>query len=97
METQDKTGTMSQASLVPLVGSTTLGDTVQQDVNPWSVQGAVVDGVQLAIDYDKLIEQFGTRRIDEAMLARFERATGHKPHRFLRRGLFFSHRYGVSR
>ncbi len=65
----------------------------QQDINPWSVSGAVVDGKQVAIDYDKLIDQFGTRRVDEALLAKFERITGRKPHRFLRRGLFFSHRY----
>lgn len=30
--------------------------------------------------------------IDEDLLARFERITGKKPHRWLRRGLFFSHR-----
>lgn len=51
------------------------------------------DGKQLAIDYDKLIDQFGTRRVDAALLERFERLTGHKPHIFLRRGMFFSHRY----
>ena len=64
-----------------------------QVVTPWDVQGSVSeDGKQLAIDYDKLIEQFGTRRIDEALLQRFERLTGHKPHVLLRRGMFFSHR-----
>lgn len=30
--------------------------------------------------------------IDDELLQRFERLTGHKPHRWLRRGLFFSHR-----
>lgn len=30
--------------------------------------------------------------IDEELLARFERVTGKKPHRFLRRGIVFSHR-----
>ncbi|KAF7985015.1 hypothetical protein HWV62_10012 [Athelia sp. TMB] len=65
----------------------------EQVVTPWDVQGSVsTDGKQLAIDYDKLIEQFGTRRIDAAMLERFERLTGHKPHILLRRGMFFSHR-----
>ena len=63
-------------------------------VDPWNVQGAVVDGKQLAIDYDRLIEAFGTRAIDEATLQRMETLTGRKPHVFLRRGLFFSHRYG---
>ncbi|RKP39491.1 hypothetical protein BJ085DRAFT_39102 [Dimargaris cristalligena] len=63
-----------------------------QNVTPWEVEGAVVDGIQQAIDYDKLIAQFGTRPIDAELLARFERLTGHQPHRFLRRGIFFSHR-----
>jgi len=30
--------------------------------------------------------------LDESLLTRFEALTGHKPHRWLRRGLFFSHR-----
>ncbi|KNE58082.1 tryptophan-tRNA ligase [Allomyces macrogynus ATCC 38327] len=64
----------------------------EQQVDPWNVQGAIVDGKAQAINYDKLIEQFGTRAIDQALLDRFERVTGHKPHRFLRRGIFFSHR-----
>jgi tryptophanyl-tRNA synthetase len=63
-----------------------------QNVTPWEVEGAVVDGIQQAIDYNKLIEQFGTRPIDEALLERFEKLTGRKPHIFLRRGTFFSHR-----
>ena len=44
------------------------------------------------INYNKLVEQFGTKLIDDALLARFERVTGHKLHRFLRRGIVFSHR-----
>ncbi|THH16943.1 hypothetical protein EW146_g3776 [Bondarzewia mesenterica] len=64
-----------------------------QVVTPWDVQGSVSsDGQQLAIDYDKLIDQFGTRRIDNVLLERFERLTGHRPHVLLRRGTFFSHR-----
>ncbi|KAG6886026.1 tryptophan--tRNA ligase [Termitomyces sp. T159_Od127] len=69
------------------------GTTADQVVTPWDVQGSVsADGKQQAIDYDKLIDQFGTRRIDEALLSRFERLTGKRPHVFLRRGMFFSHR-----
>ncbi|KAF5386825.1 hypothetical protein D9615_001625 [Tricholomella constricta] len=64
-----------------------------QVVTPWDVQGSVTaDGKQQAIDYDKLIHQFGTRRVDDALLARFERLTGKRPHVLLRRGTFFSHR-----
>lgn len=65
---------------------------VEQDINPWSVSGEIVNGVALAIDYGKLISQFGTKRIDEDLLRRFERVTGHKPHRYMRRGIIFSHR-----
>ncbi|EJD46118.1 tryptophanyl-tRNA synthetase [Auricularia subglabra TFB-10046 SS5] len=65
----------------------------EQVVTPWDVQGGVgADGQQQAINYDKLVEQFGTRRIDNELLARFERLTGRKPHPLLRRGTFFSHR-----
>jgi tryptophanyl-tRNA synthetase len=61
----------------------------EQIVNPFEVVAADEHGV----DYDKLIESFGTRKIDQAILDRFENLTGKKPHRFLRRGLFFSQRY----
>jgi tryptophanyl-tRNA synthetase len=65
----------------------------EQVVTPWDVQGQVSeDGQQLAINYDKLIDQFGTRRIDSALLERFEMLTGRRPHLLLRRGTFFSHR-----
>ncbi|PVU88431.1 hypothetical protein BB561_005861 [Smittium simulii] len=63
-----------------------------QKITPWEVEGAVVDGVQVSVDYDKLIKQFGTRRIDDELIARFEKITGHKAHMYLRRGIFFSHR-----
>lgn len=63
-----------------------------QKVTPWDVEGAVVDGVQVAIDYTKLIKDFGTREITPELLQRFETLTGWKPHPLLRRGTFFSHR-----
>jgi tryptophanyl-tRNA synthetase len=44
--------------------------------------------IQLLILYRK----WATKLIDEDLLQRFERLTGKKPHRWLRRGLFFSHR-----
>ncbi|KAF8889770.1 hypothetical protein CPB84DRAFT_1849301 [Gymnopilus junonius] len=65
----------------------------EQVVTPWDVQGSVSnDGKQQAIDYDKLVDQFGTRRVDQKLLQRFEKLTGQRPHVFLRRGMFFSHR-----
>ena len=58
-----------------------------QKVDPWAVEGG-----DEGIDYDKLISQFGSKRIDDALLERMERLTGKKPHHWLRRGIFFSHR-----
>ncbi|KJZ79012.1 Tryptophan--tRNA ligase [Hirsutella minnesotensis 3608] len=65
----------------------------KQDINPWSVSGEVgEDGKVKAIDYRKLVEEFGTNLIDDALLERFEKVTGRKPHRFMRRQIVFSHR-----
>ena len=66
---------------------TASGSDVKQTVTPWTVQGGE-DG----IDYDALIRQFGSKPISEELLARFEKITGHRPHHWLRRGLFYSHR-----
>lgn len=82
---------------LPISGTTTnnvetSGNNASQVITPWDVKGAEVDGELQAIDYDKLIVEFGTRKIDQELLNRFEKITGHKPHVFLRRGLFFSHR-----
>lgn len=52
-------------------------------VTPWEVKGE--------IDYNYLIEKFGTERIDGALLERIEKHAG-ELHHFLRRGIFFSHR-----
>ncbi|KAI0490572.1 tryptophanyl-tRNA synthetase [Xylaria cf. heliscus] len=65
----------------------------KQTVDPWNVSGEVgEDGKVKAIDYKKLVEEFGTKLIDKEILDRFERVTGHKPHRFLRRQIVFSQR-----
>ncbi|KAH9456840.1 hypothetical protein MJO29_010788 [Puccinia striiformis f. sp. tritici] len=63
-----------------------------QVVDPWDVKGAVIDGVQMEIDYNKLIEQFGTKHISTEQLERFENLTQRKLHPLLKRGMFFSHR-----
>ncbi|XP_076069136.1 tryptophanyl-tRNA synthetase isoform X2 [Oratosquilla oratoria] len=61
----------------------------QEDyVDPWTVTASSQKGV----DYDKLIDIFGSSKIDEALLERFKKVTGTEPHHFLRRGIFFSHR-----
>jgi len=59
-----------------------------QNVTPWEVMGDDVKG----IDYDKLVVQFGSERIDEKLIERIGKVTKKPVHRFLRRGLFFSHR-----
>ncbi|BCS24058.1 tryptophan--tRNA ligase WRS1 [Aspergillus puulaauensis] len=65
----------------------------EQDVNPWSVAGGTdASGNAISINYEALSRKWNTSLIDQALLDRFEKVTGHKPHRWLRRGLFFSHR-----
>lgn len=59
----------------------------EQKVTPWDVEA------EGGINYDKLVKQFGSSHIDEALLKRFEKVTGAKPHPWLRRGYFFSHRF----
>lgn len=64
-----------------------------QVVDPYNVSGAKdKDGNLMAIDYEKLRQQFGTQALTDEHLQRFERVTGKAPHRLLRRKLFFSHR-----
>lgn len=65
----------------------------EQIITPFDVSGGVDEhGKPVAIDYDKLIDRFGSQRIDENLLERFEKVTGHKAHRLMRRGMIFSHR-----
>ena len=67
--------------------------TREQIITPFDVSGGVDEhGKPIAIDYDKLIDEFGSQRIDKALLDRFEKVTGHRAHRLLRRGMVFSHR-----
>lgn len=61
----------------------------EQVVNPWEVSAK--DGGK--IDYDKLIDQFGCQRLDESLIDRVQRLTSRQPHVFLRRGVFFAHRF----
>ncbi|KAI5289613.1 hypothetical protein KEM52_000711 [Ascosphaera acerosa] len=64
-----------------------------QVVTPFDVSGGVDEsGKLLPVNYDKLVAEFGATPISPQLLERFERVTGRKPHRFLRRGIVFSHR-----
>lgn len=86
-----QTGSEYEKGTVPVEGASDGASTEQsgkQDlVTPWDVEAADDE-----IDYDKLIERFGSSPIDQALLDRCEKLTGKKVHRFLRRGIFFSHR-----
>lgn len=44
------------------------------------------------IDYDKLIQKFGCSKFTQEHVARIEKLTGRKPHYFLTREIFVSHR-----
>lgn len=52
----------------------------------------MIKNSQGSVDYAKLIEKFGSSAIDQALIDRMEKLTGKKPHRWIRRGVFFSHR-----
>ena len=61
---------------------------VEQTVTPWTVGTTDAKG----IDYDKLIDKFGSQSITPELIARVERLTKRPAHHWLRRGIFFSHR-----
>ncbi|MCD4771008.1 tryptophan--tRNA ligase [archaeon] len=52
-------------------------------VNPYEVQGE--------INYDRLIKEFGIKKIDKELLTRIKKITG-EIHPYLRREIFFAHR-----
>jgi tryptophanyl-tRNA synthetase len=61
-------------------------DDSKQVITPWTVTS------ESGINYMKLIQQFGSHPIDGNLIKRLEKATNMKVHKYLRRGLFFSHR-----
>lgn len=63
-------------------------DDTDDIVSPWEVSSSSQKGV----DYNKLIKRFGCSKIDEELIARFEKLTEKRAHHLLRRGIFFSHR-----
>jgi tryptophanyl-tRNA synthetase len=65
----------------------------EQKVTPFEVSGGVDEQGRLKpVDYKKLIKDFGAIELSEELLVRFEKVTGHKPHRFMRRDIVISHR-----
>ncbi|XP_066993683.2 tryptophan--tRNA ligase, cytoplasmic isoform X2 [Anabrus simplex] len=88
---------MMSVELIKAVGDVQLGNPdvngknendEDDDVNPWNV----FTKSQTGVDYDKLIKRFGSSKVDDELLARFEKITGKPNHHLLRRGIFFSHR-----
>ncbi len=55
----------------------------EMKVNPYDVEGK--------IDYDRLIKEFGIKKINQKLLKRIKNITG-EVHPYLRRGIFFAHR-----
>lgn len=57
-------------------------------LTPWEATGKFSED-----KYALLVKKFGVELITNELLDRFEKVTGHKPHRLMRRGLFFAHRH----
>jgi len=74
-----------QDKIVPLVIKNE--DEEDQVVTPWKAE--TKSG---KFNYKRLIEQFGVEEINEELLDRFKKVTGHDPHPWMKRGLFFAHR-----
>lgn len=70
----------------------TQDDSIPPQAKEQIVTAFEVEAGETGVDYEKLINQFGCDKISEEHLSKIERLTGMKPHRFLRRGIFFSHR-----
>eukprot|EP01091_Cochliopodium_minus_P015937 TRINITY_DN5809_c0_g1_i1.p1 TRINITY_DN5809_c0_g1~~TRINITY_DN5809_c0_g1_i1.p1 ORF type:complete len:444 (-),score=161.62 TRINITY_DN5809_c0_g1_i1:63-1394(-) len=83
----DKVETKVESKEQPKVENKEEPKKKEQKVTAYEVE-AGEDG----IDYNKLIQDFGTTPINEQLIERFERITGKKAHHFIRRGIFFSHR-----
>lgn len=58
----------------------------KQIITPFTVQA------DERIDYDKIVNQFGSTKISVELLEKFQKITGKKNHHWLTRNLFFSHR-----
>ncbi|KAH3757239.1 tryptophan--tRNA ligase, cytoplasmic [Pelomyxa schiedti] len=78
----------SAASASASASSAAASEPVEMDApspfSNWKVKGGV--------DYNRLLELFGSSPITPELVARVEAVTGKRAHPWLRRGLFFSHR-----
>ncbi|CAD25963.1 TRYPTOPHANYL tRNA SYNTHETASE [Encephalitozoon cuniculi GB-M1] len=64
----------------------------EQRITPWDVEVVSTDEVPVAIDYDKIINQFGCEKFNQALADRLEKLSGKPAHYFFRRGIVFAHR-----
>ena len=62
-------------------------ETTEQIVTPWETKCG-----KHGFDYTKLVEKFGCETITPELLDRFTKVTGHEPHIWLKRRIFFAHR-----
>lgn len=75
------------------IAETAAKSATEQQIDPWNVTAGVDEqGNVKAFDYVAISRTWNTSLVDQPLLDRFTSLTGHKPHRWLRRGLFFSHR-----
>ena len=75
------------------ISETAVPQSQEQKVTPFTVAGAVdKDGKILPVDYNKLTRDFGATPLSQDMIDRFERVTGRRAHRYMRRGMVISHR-----
>jgi len=58
-----------------------------QTITPWSTECSTN-----GFDYNEMIKKFGVQPINNELLVRFKQVTGHEPHYWLKRGIFFAHR-----
>ncbi len=70
-----------------IIENTNTVEELEQEVTPWKANCGK-NGFQ----YDRLVEKFGVQKIDNELIERFERVTGHQAHIWMRRGIFFAHR-----
>jgi tryptophanyl-tRNA synthetase len=84
----DTTQNVTDPSLTTETESSSTTTEPQVVVTPWAATGNFTNDA-----YKKLIKDFGVEPLSTELLERFEKLTGHKPHRLLRRGIFFAHRH----
>jgi tryptophanyl-tRNA synthetase len=62
-------------------------DKIEQKVTPWETYCDAK-----GFEYEKIVNDFGVQKIDQKLINRFEKVTGHQAHMWMRRGIFFAHR-----